>query len=139
MLLSEDVSLGLSSVPTMLLICTLKKQITSDGQDRVDIMPTIIYRRKTLSADLLPVTLFESWVTDGREDGHVHLELFYLGLKAFGHELRPRQVGESPAQLVQGFPHDVQFIVDGLGIQIFERTCGLNDGRGGGGVVCEKG
>lgn len=136
MSLSEDLSLGLSSVPTMLLICTLKKRITSDGQDRVDIIPTIIYRMKTLSADLLPVTLFESWVTDGREDGHVQLELFYLGLKAFGHELRPRQVREGPAQLVQGFPHDVQFIVDGLGIQIFERTCGLNDGGGGvGGCV----
>lgn len=40
----------------------VKKQITSDGQD---IISPIIYRMKTLSADLLPVTLFESWVTDG--------------------------------------------------------------------------
>lgn len=65
MSLSEHLSPGLSSVPTMLLICTLKKQITSDEQDRLDIISTIIYRMKTLSADLLPVTLFESWVTDG--------------------------------------------------------------------------
>lgn len=73
----------------------------------LDIMSTKIYRIKTRLADLLPVTIFHSWVTDGWEDGQVQLELFYLALKAFGHELRPGQVRESPAQLVQGFPHNV--------------------------------
>lgn len=54
------------------------------------------------------------------------LELFYLAFKGFGHKLRPRKTSKSPAEFMQRFPHGVQLIGDGFGIQIFERAYKLN-------------
>lgn len=55
------------------------------------------------------------------------LELFNLAFKGFGHKLRPGKTSKSPAEFMQRFPHGVQLIGDGFGIQIFERAYKLND------------
>lgn len=77
-----------------------------------------------LSADHLPVAVFDPGVTDGGQDGHMLLELVHLPFEGFGHAARPGQGRERLGQLVQSPPHEVQLVGDFLGVQIGKRTCG---------------
>lgn len=81
-------------------------------------------QNRELSADHLPVAVFDPGVTDGGQNGHMLLELVHLPFEGFGHAARSGQGGERLGQLVQSPPHEVQLVCDFLGVQIGKRTCG---------------
>ena len=71
---------------------------------------------------LIPVSIPDTWVTNGVQDGQVDLELVNLALDAVGNSPWAGLFVEHLGQLVHRPPHLTDLRVDLLGIQVHKRT-----------------
>lgn len=85
---SELSSFGTTGKPTILLICTeINYPNLINGSKEM----THDHHNVDLTADLIPVAVFHSRITNGCQDGQVLLELYYLACEAFGYVAWPRK------------------------------------------------